>query len=161
MLEPWAKRAFTYAALATVTLSAALAGYVYHLRRLAYDNLEQRQGVIETIRFTQTGVGGQHTRMRTLVLTVRPLDGPHAESQELTTGATIEKASEYFQHHHPGDHVLVWVHRKSGRIDDVMLPAPPDFRGMFLILLPFGLLTTFAFVAALGHRAHRQTSRET
>jgi hypothetical protein len=162
MLEPWVKRAFAWAAPAALLACAALAGYVYQLQRAEYDDLEQRQAVIEAIRFTQTGVGGQHTRMRTLVLTVRPLDDPRAEPQEFSSDAPLEMLAGYFQHHRAGDVVTVWMKRKSGRAVDVLPPAPPDFVRLLLILLPtLGLLTFLIIMAVLGHASQRRSSPET
>lgn len=160
-METWAKRAFGWAVLAALLHCVAWAGYVYYLQRASYDELEQRRGVIEKITFSQTGIGGQYTRARSLVLVVRPLDGPRRAPQEISTGAARELAAEYFQRHRAGDVVPIWVKRQSGRIDDVLPPSPPDFLSIFLILLlPLGFVTAFAVVAVFGHRSRRHTSSE-
>lgn len=154
MIEPWAKRALFWAACAAVAHCAAWAGYVHHLQRQSYDTLERRQGVIETIRFSQTGVGGQHTRAKTLVLTLRAADTPHAPPQEVGSGGPREEAAAYFDRHRPGDVVPIWVRRHSGHIVDVLPPAPPDAVRLFLILLPtLGFVTAVAVVGIAGRRA--------
>jgi hypothetical protein len=151
-MYPRAKRLLIVAATIALLASTALAAYIYQGLRESYDKLEQRTAVIEAIRFTQTGRGGYHTRMRTLVVTMRPLNNPHAESQEVTTSAPIEKAAEYAQQHRPGEVVTVWVYRRSGWIDDVMQPAPPVFRRIFLLcLLPVGVLTFFIAMGIVAH----------
>lgn len=158
MIEPWAKRAFAWAFIAAVVHSAAWAGYVYYLQRLWYDNLEQRQGIIETMTFSRTGPSGQLTKMRNLWLTVRPLGATRAQPQELSSDAPMELISSYFQRHRAGDVVPIWVHRKSGRIVDVLLPPPPDLVQLFLILLAtLGLVTALIIVGILGHAADRGT----
>lgn len=161
MIEPWAKRAFAWGVFAALAHSAAWAGYVYHLQRASYDGLERRQGVIEAIRFDQTGVGGMHTRMRTLVLTVRPLDHAAAPAQEFDSEAPQQMAGEYFRRHRAGDVVPIWVYRRSGRIGDVMPSPPPDLLRLFLILLPtLGLFTFLVIVGIVGHLAHRQAPEQ-
>lgn len=159
MIEAWAKRAFAWGVFAAVAHSAAWAGYVYQLQRASYDALEQRRGVIEAIRFTQTGVNGMHTRMRTLVLTVRPLDHLAAQSQEFNSDAPQEMAGEYFRRHRAGDVVPIWVNRRSGRIDDVLPSPPPDLVRLFLILLPTLGLFTFFIIAIIVGQVSGQTSR--
>jgi hypothetical protein len=161
MIEPWAKRAFAWGAFAALAHSAAWAGYVYHLQRASYDALEQRRGVIEAIRYNQVGVGGVPMRMATMVLTVRPLDRPGAQPQEFNSNAPFELASPYFRRHRTGDVVPTWVHRRSGRIVDVLPPDRPDFVRYLLILLPtLGLLTFFIIVGILGHAANRTVSAQ-
>ncbi|MEW6761019.1 MAG: hypothetical protein AB1437_09365 [Pseudomonadota bacterium] len=156
MIEPWAKRAFAWGAFAALAHSAAWAGYVYHLQRASYDALEQRRGVIEAIRYNQVGVGGVRMRMATMVLTVRPLDRPGAQPQEFNSDAPFELASPYFERHRAGDIVTTWVHRRSGRIVDVLPPDRPDFARYLAILLPtLGLFTFFIIVGIVGHVAHR------
>jgi len=157
MIAPWAKRAFIRAAFGALAHSAAWAGYVYHLQRKAYDALEQRQGVIEAIRFNRTGSGAMHTRMPTLVPSVRLLDRPQAPAQEVNAHATTEMASAYVKRHRPGDVVPIWGHRKSGRIVDALAPVAPDFMRYLLILLPtIGLLTFVGIGGIFGHTAHRK-----
>ncbi|MEH6435175.1 hypothetical protein [Massilia sp. DD77] len=151
MFEELEKRACAWAVFAALVHSAAWAAYVHHLQSASYEALAQRRGVIEAIRFTQTGVGGQHTRMRTLVLTVRPLDGPHTKAQEISSGGELDQIAAYFHSHHVGDVVPIWVDRDTGRIDDVLPPSAPDFFRLFLILLPtLGLFTALIVLALLA-----------
>ncbi|MCC2971328.1 hypothetical protein [Massilia sp. IC2-476] len=162
MLEPWVKQAFAWAAPAALLACAALAGYVYHLQRADYDRVEERRGVIEQIRFSQTGRAGQLTRMPILVVTVRPLGGTRMQPQELSTDAPSEVQAAYFQGHRVGNEVAVWVDRRSGRIVDVLPPAPPDFAHMFLILLPtLGLLVFLILMAVIGHSSQGRSKQET
>ncbi len=162
MLEPWARRAFAWGAVVAFAHCAAWAGYGYHQQRAWYDALEQRRGLIEAIRYNQVGVGGVHMRMATMVVTVRPLDRPGAQPQEFNTDAPSELASPYFQRHRAGDVVPTWVHRKSGRIVDVLLPDRPDFLRYLLILLPtMGVVTLFLIVGVIGHLAHREAPGQT
>lgn len=157
MIEPWAKRAFAWGAFAALAHSAAWAGYVYHLQRASYDALEQRRGVIEAIRYNQVGVGGVPMRMATMVLRVSPLDRPGAQPQEFNSDAPFELASPYFRRHRAGDIVPTWVHRRSGRIVDVLPPDRPDFLRYLAMLLPtLGLFTFFIVAGIVGHLAHRQ-----
>ena len=161
MIEAWAKRAFVCGTLAALAHSAAWAGYVYHLQRKSYEALEQRQGVIEAIRFSRTGSSGMLTRMPTLVVTVRPLGQPQAPLQEVSTAAPQEMAVAYFERHREGDLVPIWVYRRSGHIDDVMAPTPPDAMRYFLITLAtLGLFTFFLVFAICGHLSHSPAAKK-
>ena len=161
MLEAWVKRGCAWAAPAALLACAALAAYVGHLRRADYDQLERRSAVIEAIRFTQTGVGGQHTRTRTLVLTLRPLGDPGAQAQEVGTDAPLETSAAYFGRHRAGDVVPVWVKRKSGRIADVFPPEPPEPLRYFLVLLPtLGLVIFLIVMAVFAHAKPGRASSE-
>lgn len=161
MLESWVKRGCAWAVPAALLACAALSAYVWHLRRADHDNLEQRSAVIEAIRFTQTGVGGQHTRTRTLVLTVRPLGDPGAQAQEISTDAPLEMSAAYFRRHRAGDVVPVWVKRSSGRVADVFPPEPPDPLRYFLVLLPtLGLVTFLIIMAGFAYAKPGRPSSE-
>ena len=162
-MEPWFKKAAGWAAIAALVHCAAWAGYVHHLQRASYDALEQRRGVIDKILFSQVSMDGYLFRNRVLELVVRPLDDPQASPQQFFAGGSLEMRGAYFRRHRPGDVVPIWVSRRSGRIDDVLPPSPPDQARLFLVLLPtLGLVTFVITAAAVGHvlqgRVHRKVA---
>ena len=162
-LETWFKKAAGWAVMAALLHCAAWVGYVHHLQRASYDALEQRRGVIDKILFSQVSMDGYLFRTRVLELVVRPLDDPQASPQQFFAGGSLEMRGAYFARHRPGDVVPIWVSRRSGRIDDVLPPSPPDLARLFLILLPtLGLVTFVITAATVGHvlqgRVHRKAA---
>ena len=162
-LETWFKKAAGWAAIAALVHCAAWAGYVHHLQRASYDALEQRRGVIDKILFAQVSMDGYLFRNRVLELVVRPLDDPQASPQQFFAGGSLEMRGAYFRRHRPADVVPIWVSRRSGRIDDVLPPSPPDLARLFLVLSPtLGLVTFVITAAAVGQvlqgRVHRKAA---